>query len=88
MIPRAPCVDHLVVLATDLASGAAWCEHTLGVAPAATLMVGDSAHDMQMALNAQVAAIAVTCGAHSAQVLQQYQPLCCLQQPTELADII
>lgn len=35
MIPRAPCVDHLVVLATDLASGAAWCEHTLGVAPAA-----------------------------------------------------
>jgi hypothetical protein len=27
--------DHLVVLATDLASGAAWCEHTLGVAPAA-----------------------------------------------------
>jgi hypothetical protein len=33
--PPAPCVDHLVVLATDLASGTAWCEHTLGVAPAA-----------------------------------------------------
>ena len=31
----APCVDHLVVLAQDLASGAAWCERTLGVAPAA-----------------------------------------------------
>jgi len=31
----APCVDHLVVLAADLASGAAWCEHALGVAPAA-----------------------------------------------------
>ena len=30
----APCVDHLVVLAADLASGAAWCERTLGVAPA------------------------------------------------------
>lgn len=30
-----PCVDHLVVLAADLASGAAWCERTLGVAPAA-----------------------------------------------------
>jgi len=28
-------VDHLVVLAADLASGAAWCERTLGVAPAA-----------------------------------------------------
>ena len=60
----------------------------LGICKQRTLMVGDSVHDMQMALNAQVAAIAVTCGAHSAQVLQQYQPLCCLQQPTELADII
>ena len=35
MSPPAPCVDHLVVLATDLVSGAAWCERTLGVAPAA-----------------------------------------------------
>ncbi|MGL4435725.1 MAG: VOC family protein, partial [Giesbergeria sp.] len=35
MSPPAPCVDHLVVLAADLASGAAWCERTLGVAPAA-----------------------------------------------------
>ncbi|MCE1192036.1 MAG: VOC family protein [Acidovorax sp.] len=30
-----PCVDHLVVLAADLASGVAWCERTLGVTPAA-----------------------------------------------------
>lgn len=29
-----PQVDHLVVLAPDLATGAAWCERTLGVAPA------------------------------------------------------
>lgn len=35
MSSPAPCVDHLVVLAQDLASGAAWCERTLGVAPAA-----------------------------------------------------
>ncbi len=35
MSRRAPCVDHLVVLAQDLASGVAWCERTLGVAPAA-----------------------------------------------------
>lgn len=60
----------------------------LGVAKQRTLMVGDSIHDLQMALNAQVASIAVTCGAHSAEVLQQYQPLRCLQLPTELADII
>ncbi len=29
------CVDHLVVLATDLASGVRWCEEKLGVTPAA-----------------------------------------------------
>ncbi|MFT4241285.1 MAG: VOC family protein [Acidovorax sp.] len=28
-------VDHLVVCATDLASGVRWCEHTLGVVPTA-----------------------------------------------------
>ena len=31
----ASCVDHLVVLAADLASGVAWCERTLGVTPTA-----------------------------------------------------
>lgn len=31
----APAVDHLVVLAADLASGVAWCERTLGVTPPA-----------------------------------------------------
>ncbi len=30
-----PGVDHLVVLATDLASGVAWCERTLGITPTA-----------------------------------------------------
>lgn len=30
-----PCVDHLVVLAADLASGIAWCQRTLGVTPTA-----------------------------------------------------
>jgi len=28
------CIDHLVVLARDLATGVAWCERTLGVTPA------------------------------------------------------
>nr|WP_060983980.1 VOC family protein [uncultured Acidovorax sp.] len=32
---HAPCVDHLVVLAADLASGVAWCERTLGITPTA-----------------------------------------------------
>ncbi|WP_298209899.1 VOC family protein [Acidovorax sp.] len=31
----APCIDHLVVLASDLATGVAWCERTLGVTPTA-----------------------------------------------------
>lgn len=35
MTALAPRVDHLVVLAADLASGVAWCERTLGVTPAA-----------------------------------------------------
>ena len=32
---HAPCVDHLVVLAADLASGVEWCARTLGVTPTA-----------------------------------------------------
>ena len=60
----------------------------LGVDKQRTLMVGDSVHDLQMALNARVASIAVTCGAHSAQTLQQYQPLMCLSYPTDLIGII
>ena len=53
-----------------------------------TLMVGDSIHDLQMALNAEIPAIAVSCGAHSEELLQQYNPLRCLRRPTELLDII
>lgn len=53
-----------------------------------TLMVGDSTHDLQMAMNAQISSIAVSCGAHSEDILQQYNPLTCLQQPAELLNII
>ena len=53
-----------------------------------SLMVGDSIHDLQMALNAHISSIAVSCGAHSTEFLQQYSPLLCLQQPTELLNII
>jgi phosphoglycolate phosphatase len=52
------------------------------------LMVGDSTYDLQMARNANMAAIAVACGAHSLAELQQYQPLLCLQQPAELLTLI
>jgi phosphoglycolate phosphatase len=53
-----------------------------------TLMVGDSTHDLQMAMNAQISSIAVSCGAHPEDILQQYSPLMCLQQPAELLNII
>ena len=53
-----------------------------------TLMVGDSIHDLQMANNAQISAIAVSCGANSQESLQQYKPLLCLQQPTQLLALI
>ena len=60
----------------------------LGISKHRTLMVGDSIHDMQLAQNAGVASVAVTCGAHSAAVLQTYQPLLCLNYPTELLDFL
>lgn len=60
----------------------------LGISKQRTLMVGDSVHDLQMALNAQVASIAVTCGAHSEAVLRQYRPLYCLTYPTELLEVM
>jgi phosphoglycolate phosphatase len=60
----------------------------LGVVPSRTLMVGDSVHDLQMALNANVASVAVASGTHSEGFLQQYQPLACIVQPTALLNFI
>ena len=62
--------------------------HQLGVDNERTLMVGDSIHDMQMAANAQIASVAVSCGANSAIQLQQYGPLYCLEQTTELLELL
>lgn len=33
--PRGACVDHLIVLASDLVTGVQWCERVLGTTPAA-----------------------------------------------------
>lgn len=62
-------------------------QHT-GISPERTLMIGDSIHDLQMAQNAQISSIGVTCGTHWAEILQQYQPLFCLEQTTELLELI
>jgi phosphoglycolate phosphatase len=46
----------------------------LGQDPARTVMVGDTTHDLQMAINAGVAGIAVTYGAHAAGSLSALSP--------------
>lgn len=48
-----------------------------GVAPDATLMIGDTTHDLQMARNAGTAALAVSYGAHPRAVLEAEVPLHC-----------
>ena len=47
----------------------------LMVEPARCLMIGDTTHDLQMAANAGVAALAVSYGAHPIDVLQQEKSL-------------
>lgn len=55
------------------------------VAPERTLMVGDTTHDLQMALNAGVASLGVAYGAHPAAALDALAPLARLQKVEELA---
>ncbi|MDO8412806.1 MAG: HAD-IA family hydrolase [Gallionellaceae bacterium] len=56
----------------------------LGVIPQRTLMVGDTTHDLQMALNAGVDAIGMTHGAHPEDQLRALQPLALLHDFVEL----
>ena len=62
-------------------------EHTQ-VSKERCLMVGDSVFDLQMAQNAQISSVAVTCGAQPAELLQTFKPLLCLNQPTEILNFI
>ncbi len=56
----------------------------LQIEPGATLMIGDTAHDLQMALNAGVPALAVSYGAHPRDSLTALNPLGCVDTPQEL----
>jgi len=58
----------------------------LGSAPGQTLMIGDTTHDLQMAINAGVASVAAAYGAHPRAQLAALQPLACMDQPQELWD--
>jgi phosphoglycolate phosphatase len=55
------------------------------IEPEATLMIGDTAHDLQMAVSAGVPALAVSYGAHSRDSLTVFNPLACIDTPQELA---
>lgn len=56
----------------------------LGASPDRTLMIGDTTHDLQMAINAKVAGLAVGYGAHSKEVLLALNPLACLDHVAHL----
>ncbi len=55
-----------------------------GVEPDATLMIGDTTHDLQLARNAGVASLAVAYGAHPPDGLAQMQPLATVHSIAEL----
>ena len=52
------------------------------------LMIGDTTHDLKMAKNAGVEAIAVTYGAHPKAELLAHEPLACVDHVTELRDLL
>lgn len=57
----------------------------LGVRPARTLMIGDTSHDLQMAVNAGVAAVGVAYGAHPRENLTALSPVACVDDFSELS---
>ncbi|MFZ2726746.1 MAG: HAD-IA family hydrolase [Methylococcaceae bacterium] len=61
--------------------------HT-GISKERVLLIGDSVHDIQMANNAGIAAVAVCCGANAAEELQALSPLLLLQQVTDLQSFL
>ncbi len=58
----------------------------LGTAPARTLMVGDTTHDLQLAINAGTASVAVGFGAHPTEAFAALGPLHVAHSTAVLAD--
>jgi phosphoglycolate phosphatase len=56
----------------------------VGVAPHATLMIGDTTHDIELARNAGASALAVAYGAHAADGLDALAPLATVHSIAEL----
>ena len=57
-----------------------------GVDPGRTLMIGDTTHDLQMALNAGCASVGVSYGAHEPDAFHELQPLFVAHSVRELHD--
>jgi len=57
-----------------------------GVDPARTLMIGDTTHDLQMAVNAGCASIGVSYGAHEPAAFAELGPLAVVHSVRELHD--
>jgi phosphoglycolate phosphatase len=55
-----------------------------GMLPEQLVMIGDTSHDLLMASNARVDALAVTYGAHPHEHLLDHKPLACLHSVAEL----
>ncbi len=56
------------------------------VAPARTLMIGDTTHDLQLAANAGAASLAVSFGAHEREAFEAYAPRLVAHSTRELGD--
>jgi len=56
----------------------------LGVAPERTLMIGDTTHDLQLAVNAGVARVGVSFGAHDHATFEAFSPLFVAHSTIEL----
>jgi phosphoglycolate phosphatase len=56
----------------------------VGVAPDATLMIGDTTHDLELARNAGTAAVAAAYGAHPPAGLERLAPLATVRSIAEL----
>ena len=57
-----------------------------GAAPARTLMIGDTTHDLQLAINAGTASVAVSYGAHEHEAFTPLGPLHVAHSTAELGD--
>ena len=55
-----------------------------GVKTERTLMIGDTSHDLQMAINARVPGLGVTYGAHPREKLESLVPLACIENVMKL----